>query len=102
MHRTKIMWTFRNGNVFVLLFWTIYGPAIVNATPPQTVLPIGGGGAGDSTAAAATINQPCDRTRRVFTEPYGEISDGPVGSNYTQVCVIGKRRIFWGLLLNKN
>uniref|UniRef100_A0A1B0CSP3 Multiple epidermal growth factor-like protein 8 n=2 Tax=Lutzomyia longipalpis TaxID=7200 RepID=A0A1B0CSP3_LUTLO len=29
-------------------------------------------------------NQPCDRTRRIFTEPYGEISDGPSGFNYTQ------------------
>lgn len=29
--------------------------------------------------------QPCDRTRRVFTESQGEISDGPVGFNYTQV-----------------
>lgn len=29
--------------------------------------------------------QPCDRTRRVFTDISGEISDGPVGFNYTQV-----------------
>lgn len=29
--------------------------------------------------------QPCDRTRRVFTEVSGEISDGPAGFNYTQV-----------------
>lgn len=28
--------------------------------------------------------QSCDKTRRVFTEPYGEISDGPSGYNYTQ------------------
>lgn len=27
---------------------------------------------------------PCDRSRKVFTEPYGEISDGPSGYNYTQ------------------
>lgn len=27
---------------------------------------------------------PCDRSRKVFTEPYGEISDGPSGFNYTQ------------------
>ncbi|XP_049313887.1 multiple epidermal growth factor-like domains protein 8 [Bactrocera dorsalis] len=27
---------------------------------------------------------PCDRSRKVFTEPYGEISDGPAGFNYTQ------------------
>lgn len=29
--------------------------------------------------------QPCDRTRRVYTDISGEISDGPVGFNYTQV-----------------
>ncbi|XP_065078697.1 multiple epidermal growth factor-like domains protein 8 [Ochlerotatus camptorhynchus] len=29
-------------------------------------------------------HQSCDKTRRVFTEPYGEISDGPSGYNYTQ------------------
>ncbi|XP_055855625.1 multiple epidermal growth factor-like domains protein 8 [Episyrphus balteatus] len=28
--------------------------------------------------------QPCDRSRKVFTEAYGEISDGPAGFNYTQ------------------
>lgn len=28
---------------------------------------------------------PCDRSRRVFRDSYGEISDGPAGSNYTQV-----------------
>ncbi|XP_055593040.1 multiple epidermal growth factor-like domains protein 8 [Uranotaenia lowii] len=28
--------------------------------------------------------QSCDKTRRVFTEPYGEISDGPSDHNYTQ------------------
>ncbi|KAH8377850.1 hypothetical protein KR093_007479 [Drosophila rubida] len=27
---------------------------------------------------------PCDRSRKVFTDPYGEISDGPTGYNYTQ------------------
>lgn len=31
------------------------------------------------------LQQACDRTRRVFTEMQGEISDGPVGYNYTQV-----------------
>lgn len=31
--------------------------------------------------------QPCDRTRRVFTEQQGEISDGPIGFNYTQVSI---------------
>lgn len=29
--------------------------------------------------------QPCDRTRRVYTDVQGEISNGPFGSNYTQV-----------------
>lgn len=29
--------------------------------------------------------QPCDRSRRIFTEPHGEFSDGPAGYNYTQV-----------------
>lgn len=32
--------------------------------------------------------QPCDRTRRVFTELQGEISNGPPGYNYTQVSFI--------------
>lgn len=27
---------------------------------------------------------PCDRTRKVFTDTWGIISDGPLGSNYTQ------------------
>lgn len=27
---------------------------------------------------------PCDRSRKVFTAEYGEISDGPSGLNYTQ------------------
>lgn len=30
-------------------------------------------------------SQPCDRTRRIFTESEGEFSDGPAGFNYTQV-----------------
>lgn len=46
-------------------------------------------GAGFPTIANLPINnnlqQACDRTRRVFTETQGEISDGPVGYNYTQV-----------------
>lgn len=29
--------------------------------------------------------QPCDRSRRVFTDIQGEISNGPPGYNYTQV-----------------
>lgn len=32
-----------------------------------------------------TQPQPCDRTRRVYTDVQGEISNGPFGSNYTQV-----------------
>lgn len=27
---------------------------------------------------------PCDKSRRVYTEPWGIITDGPQGSNYTQ------------------
>lgn len=27
---------------------------------------------------------PCDKTRKVFTDSWGIISDGPTGSNYTQ------------------
>lgn len=27
---------------------------------------------------------PCDKTRKIFTESWGVISDGPMGSNYTQ------------------
>lgn len=33
----------------------------------------------------SATTQPCDRTRRVFTDIQGEISNGPFGSNYTQV-----------------
>lgn len=33
----------------------------------------------------STPPQPCDRTRRVYTDVQGEISNGPFGSNYTQV-----------------
>lgn len=29
-------------------------------------------------------SSPCDRSRKVFTAEYGEISDGPAGFNYTQ------------------
>lgn len=32
--------------------------------------------------------QPCDRSRRVFTDIQGEISNGPPGYNYTQVSFI--------------
>lgn len=27
---------------------------------------------------------PCDKTRKVFTDSWGIITDGPMGSNYTQ------------------
>lgn len=37
--------------------------------------------------------QPCDRTRRVFTDMQGEISNGPPGYNYTQVSSIFIRLI---------
>jgi N-acetylneuraminic acid mutarotase len=33
---------------------------------------------------AAVDLVPCDKTRRVFTNSWGVITDGPVGSNYTQ------------------
>lgn len=36
--------------------------------------------------------QPCDRSRRVFTDMQGEISNGPPGYNYTQV---SKNIFFW-------
>lgn len=35
--------------------------------------------------STSTQPQPCDRTRRVYTDVQGEISNGPFGSNYTQV-----------------
>lgn len=38
-----------------------------------------------SEQSTITQPQPCDRTRRVFTDVQGEISNGPFGSNYTQV-----------------
>lgn len=37
---------------------------------------------------AAVTTAPCDKSRRVFTESSGIITDGPSGSNYTQVCAI--------------
>lgn len=33
---------------------------------------------------AAVDLVPCDKTRRIFTSTWGVISDGPIGSNYTQ------------------
>lgn len=41
-----------------------------------------------STSYNNGAQQPCDRTRRVSRDTYGEISDGPTGSNYTQVKII--------------
>lgn len=84
------MWKFRNGSFFVLFFWTIYAPLLVanlqlvfgdQAIPQQ--IPVQ-----QQQQPFRQQQQPCDRTRRVFTEAHGEISDGPAGSNYTQVCVI--------------
>lgn len=34
---------------------------------------------------AAITPAPCDKTRRVFTDQHGTISDGPSGTNYTKV-----------------
>lgn len=39
-------------------------------------------------AAAAAPSAPCDKSRRVFTEPSGVITDGPSNSNYTQVSLL--------------
>lgn len=33
----------------------------------------------------AAVTSPCDKSRRIFTESSGIITDGPQGSNYTQV-----------------
>lgn len=64
------MWKFAIGsNVFVLFIWTLL---VVNIELVDTNL-------------IPSPAQPCDRTRRVFTDAYGEISDGPIGFNYTQV-----------------
>lgn len=38
----------------------------------------------DSVPQVSTKQVPCDKTRKVFTESWGIISDGPLGSNYTQ------------------
>lgn len=43
---------------------------------------------------AAQQSQPCDRTRRIFTESHGEFSDGPPGYNYTQVSLNFYRKFF--------
>lgn len=35
----------------------------------------------------AASTAPCDKTRRVFTDQSGIITDGPTNSNYTQVSI---------------
>lgn len=76
------MWKFRNGNCFVLFFWSMYAPLLFGEqVPPQQQIPPA------QQQTTRQQQQPCDRTRRVFTEAHGEISDGPAGSNYTQVRV---------------
>lgn len=37
---------------------------------------------------SALNTPPCDKSRRIFTETSGNITDGPLGSNYTQVKLI--------------
>lgn len=65
------MWNFINGSsAFVLFIWTLLVANIIELVDANLIPPPA---------------QPCDRTRRVFTEAYGEISDGPIGFNYTQV-----------------
>lgn len=84
------MWKFRNGSYIVLFFWTIYAPLLVanvrlvygdQVTPQQ--IPVQQ--QQQQQQQFRQQQQPCDRTRRVFTDTHGEISDGPAGSNYTQV-----------------
>lgn len=38
----------------------------------------------DLAPQASPKQVPCDKTRKVFTDSWGIISDGPVGSNYTK------------------
>lgn len=38
----------------------------------------------DSSPQVLPKQVPCDKTRKVFTDTWGMISDGPMGSNYTQ------------------
>lgn len=35
-------------------------------------------------SALSAEDVPCDRSRKVLTKPWGIISDGPSGTNYTQ------------------
>lgn len=87
------MWKFGHSNVFMLFLWTIYGPLLNDYTSSSASLGVLGqqthfGHSGFlGQLQQQQQQQPCDRTRRVFTDTYGEISDGPAGSNYTQVRV---------------
>lgn len=83
---------FCNRKWFVLFIWTIGGPLLFADHLVVSVLgqphpgaAFGPPGVIGLPSSAASPQQPCDRTRRVFTETYGEISDGPAGYNYTQV-----------------
>lgn len=38
----------------------------------------------DLASQALPRQVPCDKTRKIFTDSWGIISDGPMGSNYTQ------------------
>lgn len=38
----------------------------------------------DLAPQASTKQVPCDKTRKIFADSWGVISDGPTGSNYTQ------------------
>lgn len=38
----------------------------------------------DLASQASSRQVPCDKTRKIFTDSWGIISDGPMGSNYTQ------------------
>lgn len=102
------MWTFHNnnGNVIILLIWTLFCvPFVIKAQQQQSQSTDNVSETFDGQQQIAEqqqqqlqpqqvqlqqqqqqiLQQPCDRTRRVFTDTYGEISDGPAGSNYTQV-----------------
>lgn len=90
------MWKFSNGKVLLQFFWTFYGTLLfderlllrVLAQQHPNAVAFGPPGV---IGLPPSPQQPCDRTRRVFTDTYGEISDGPAGYNYTQV---------WCLLIN--
>lgn len=50
----------------------------------------------------AAFTAPCDKTRRVFTEPSGIITDGPSNSNYTQVSLVAVNLAFVYMCTIKN